>query len=202
LSATPPDPRAAKRALRRATVAAILALDPEERRRQESALLERVETLPGFDGARTVLLYAPAFPEEIDTAPLLRAALGRGLRLVLPRVDRARWALTLHPVAELARDLRPGTLGIPEPAPELPELDPSAIDWALVPGLAFDARGHRLGRGAGHYDRLLPRLRPEVPRWAIALEPQLVEALPVEPHDQPLDGVALPSGNRRGVREI
>jgi 5-formyltetrahydrofolate cyclo-ligase len=60
----------------------------------------------------------------------------------------------------------------------------------LVPGLAFDATGHRLGRGAGHYDKLLPGLRPEVPRWALILDVQWSEDLPVEPHDQPLDGVA------------
>ena len=62
----------------------------------------------------------------------------------------------------------------------------------LVPGLAFDARGYRLGRGAGHYDRLLPRLRPEVSRWALILDCQWVEDLPVEPHDIPLDGVVSP----------
>ena len=56
----------------------------------------------------------------------------------------------------------------------------------LVPGLAFDARGYRLGRGAGHYDRLLPTLRPDAPRWALALDCQLVEGLPIEPHDVPI----------------
>jgi 5-formyltetrahydrofolate cyclo-ligase len=194
LSPDPPDPRAAKRALRRDAVAAILALDPEERRRQESALMALVPALPGFPGAGTVLLYARAFPEEIDTAPLLRAALEAGRRLVLPRVDRAARALRLHVVEDPGRDLRPGTLGIPEPDPGCPAADPRAIDWALVPGLLFDRRGYRLGRGAGHYDRLLPTLRPDATRWAIALDPQLVGALPVEPHDQPLDGVAGPSG--------
>ena len=58
-----------------------------------------------------------------------------------------------------------------------------------MPGLAFDAEGFRLGRGKGHYDRLLPTLRPEAPRWALALGPQWVDALPVEAHDQPLDGI-------------
>jgi 5-formyltetrahydrofolate cyclo-ligase len=83
----------------------------------------------------------------------------------------------------------PGTLGIPEPRLTCPRLEPSEIDWALIPGLAFDDRCYRLGRGAAHYDRLLPLLRPEVLRWALALEPQWVDALPVEAHDQQLDGV-------------
>ena len=187
------DPRDVKRALRRQTIRRILSLDPDERLRQEADLAGRLEALPGFADAATVLLYARAFPEEIDTTPMLDLALATGRRLVLPRVDRAACRLTLHPVSDLARDLAPGTLGIPEPGAGLPELGPEAIDWVLVPGLAFDARGYRVGRGAGHYDRLLPTLRPGVVRWALILEPQWIEAVPVEPHDVPLDGITSPS---------
>ena len=61
-----------------------------------------------------------------------------------------------------------------------------------MPGLGFDDLGFRLGRGAGHYDRLLPLLRPDAPRWALALDCQWVEDLPVEPHDVPIDGVVSP----------
>jgi 5-formyltetrahydrofolate cyclo-ligase len=183
-------PAHVKRALRRIVRDRILALEPTARAREEAELLRRVPELPGFVRAATLLLYARAFPEEIDTGPLLRDALSRGRRLVLPRVDRRAKHLVLHHVADLRRDLAPGVLGIPEPLPTCPIVDPREIDWALVPGLAFDARGYRLGRGAGHYDRLLPKLREDVPRWALALSPQWVEALPVEPHDQRLDGIA------------
>ena len=182
--------RAAKRALRRAVRRRILALDPEARRGEEAALLRRIPSLPGYDRAATVLLYATAFREEIETRPLLEDVLRRGRRLVLPRVDRSANRLALHHVTELERDLVPGVLEIPEPASACPLVDPREIDWALVPGLAFDRRGYRLGRGAGHYDRLLPRLRRSVPRWAAALSPQWIDALPIEPHDQRLDGIA------------
>ena len=83
-----------------------------------------------------------------------------------------------------------GTLGIPEPRRDRPEVAPAEVDWVLVPGLGFDAECFRIGRGAGHYDRLLPTLRPDIPRWSLCLSSQWVEALPVEPHDQRLDGVA------------
>lgn len=182
-----------KRALRREMVARILALEPAERRRQEAELSGRFGSLPGLDGAGTVLLYATAFPEELQTRPMLRLVLEGGRRLVCPRVDRASRRLVLHEVRDPEADLRPGVLAIPEPSHACPEVAPAAVDWVLVPGLAFDARGHRLGRGAGHYDRLLTRLRPRVPRWALALEPQWVRELPTEPHDQRLDGVATPS---------
>ena len=67
------------------------------------------------------------------------------------------------------------------------------MDWALIPGLAFDMRCYRLGRGGGHYDRLLPRLRAESPRWALGFDCQIVPELPIEPHDAQLDGIATPS---------
>jgi 5-formyltetrahydrofolate cyclo-ligase len=91
-------------------------------------------------------------------------------------------------------------MGIPEPGRHLAEVAPEEIDWALVPGLAFDDRGFRLGRGAGYYDRLLPTLRPDAPRWALAYDCQWIEALPNESHDQPLDGIVSPGKFWRVVR--
>ena len=101
--------------------------------------------------------------------------------------------MRLFRVEDPEADFTRGTLGIPEPRKSCAPVGPEEIDWALVPGLAFDARCHRLGRGAGHYDRLLPTLRPEAPRWALALDCQWDKGLPVEPHDVPLDGVVSSS---------
>jgi len=181
---------ALKKAMRRDVTARILAVDPAARRAEEGALAARFATLPGLDRAATVLLYASAFPEEIDTRPMLARALALGKRLVCPRVDRPSRRLRLHEVIDPAVDLIPGVRGIPEPGPDCPEVEPSEIDWVLVPGLAFDRRGYRLGRGAGHYDRLLPTLRPGVPAWALILEAQWVPEVPTEPHDRPISGVA------------
>ena len=183
------DLRTKKRELRRAVIARILALDPARRRLEEADLAARLGALPGFAAAETVLMYATAFPEEIATGPMLEEALRLGKRLVCPRVDRSAPRLRLHRVEDLRADLTRGTHGIPEPRPDRREVEASDIDWVLVPGLAFDDRGFRLGRGAGCYDRLLPRLRPDAPRWALALDVQWVEDLPIEPHDQPLDGI-------------
>ena len=184
------DLKSRKVEVRREVVAAILAMAPEDRRRQEAELDRRLETLPGFHEAGSVLLYASAFPEEIDTRAMLRRSLDLGKRLILPKVDRTLRGLRLFEVVDLDHDLILGHRDIPEPRPGCPKVGPAAVDWVLVPGLGFDARGHRLGRGAGHYDKLLPTLRAEVPRWALILDAQWFEDLPVEPHDQPLDGVA------------
>lgn len=184
---------ARKRALRRATVERILALDRADRRRQESVLIEQFPSLPGYAGAATVLLYATAFPEEIATTPLLEHALAAGKRLVCPRVDRARGMLELCEVQDLRADLVAGIRGIPEPRPQARPVTAETVDWVLVPGLVFDERCYRLGRGAGHYDRLLPALRPGTPCWALAYDCQWTASLPIEPHDVPLDGVVSPA---------
>ena len=179
-----------KRALRIEIRERILAMPPSLRTTEEAALFNRFTSLPGFREAHTVLLYASAFPEEFDTGPLLRLALDMGKRLICPRVVRNEARLALVEIQRIPDDFVRGTLGIPEPRRDLAETDVAEIDWVLVPGLGFDSRCYRIGRGAGHYDRLLSRLRDGVPRWSLCLSSQWVDRLPDEPHDQRLDGVA------------
>ena len=187
------DAKRLKRLIRRQTIARVLAIDPAERRRQEDELFDLFLNLPGLESAQTVLLYASAFAEEFDTRVYIDAMIQNGRRVVCPRVDRVETRLRLFSVEDPNNDFASGVLGIPEPISSRPEIAPEVIDWALIPGIAFDRNGFRLGRGAGHYDRLLPRLRPEIERWALAFLPQRVDSLPIEPHDQPLTGVTYPS---------
>jgi 5-formyltetrahydrofolate cyclo-ligase len=182
-----------KKDLRRSARSLILALGGQERAVQETALVRLFDKLPGYAEASTVLLYAKAFAEELETRPFFIRALEAGKRVVLPKVDRQRQIMRLFQIRDPKLDLEPGTLGIPEPKPHCPPIERREIDWVLVPGLAFDLHCHRLGRGAGHYDRLLPRLRPDANCWALGFDCQVVEQLPSEPHDVPVDGVATPS---------
>ena len=191
---------AAKKGLRAAVLAEIAALDPKLRHQQESELATRFPHLPGWSNAETVLLYITAFPEELRTHDYLAWAYQSGKRVICPRVDRAARKLRLHRILDPRSELRPGTLGIPEPRADLPEVAPESIDWVLVPGLAFDEQGYRLGRGAGHYDRLLPQLRPDTICWALCLSCQLIPRLPIEPHDRPLNGVSAPGRTVLGAR--
>jgi len=181
-------------------IATIAALGPESRRVEEDALTSLFPLLPGYEAAENVLLYVTAFPEEIETSPFLSSSLSAKKRIFCPRVDRAARQLRLHRVRDPAADLAPGVLGIREPRADLPEIQPEELDWILAPGLAFDRRGYRLGRGAGYYDRLLTRLRPDAICWALCLSCQLVERLPVEDHDMPLDGVSTPDRVIQGAR--
>jgi 5-formyltetrahydrofolate cyclo-ligase len=112
--------------------------------------------------------------------------------VLCPRVERAEHHLRLFQIRSLATDLEPGILGIPEPKLTCPEVKPNQVDWALIPGVAFDRRCFRLGRGGGLYDRFLPLLRPDCLRWALGFNCQLVDQLPIEAHDVPVDGVSFP----------
>ncbi|QDV37034.1 5-formyltetrahydrofolate cyclo-ligase [Tautonia plasticadhaerens] len=195
--------RGAKRRLRREVVGRILAMDPTDRRREEEALGRLFPGLPGLDSAEVLLLYLAHLPEEFETRGMVQWAREQGKAVACPRVDREARLLRLHLVEDLERDLEPGPFGIPEPSPGTSVVEPGAVDWALVPGIAFDPRGYRIGRGAGYYDRLLPTLRPEAPRYSLVLDLQWIDQVPDEPHDQRVDGVVgvarrslLPRGPR------
>jgi 5-formyltetrahydrofolate cyclo-ligase len=178
----------------------ILAVPAEARRIQADLLSRRFASLPGLEAAGTILLYLSAFPEEVPTRGLCDQARAMGKRILLPRIARRPRRLQLFEVADLDSDLEAGVMGISEPRRDLPELPPEAVDWALIPGLAFDLDGYRLGRGGGYYDRLIPRFRADAVCWAFGFDCQLAEELPREPHDAPLNGVTLPSKSYSGIR--
>ncbi len=189
-----PHPAEAKSALRRDILARRDALDPGLRARHSRVALDRVVRLPSFRAAPVVLAYA-SFGSELDTRALLGDVLGGGRTLVLPRVDRQARRLVLHEVRDLAADLLPGTWGIPEPAPERCRLvAPDEVKFVLVPGVAFDPDGGRVGYGAGYYDRLLGEWpAPLPPLAAAAFELQIVPAVPVLPTDHRVDLVVTES---------
>jgi len=182
----------AKRSLRGVTIAARDALDAAARARDSQSIVERVGALPSFARASCVLLTLP-FRSEWDSAPLLDAVLARGAIAALPRVDVAARMLVLHRVQDPAREIVPGYRGIPEPLPHLPEVAVAAVDWVLVPGVAFDPAGRRLGYGGGYYDRLLALASASVPRVAGAFDLQLLPRVPSAPHDLTVDAIVTPS---------
>jgi 5-formyltetrahydrofolate cyclo-ligase len=186
--------------LRSTIKATIAGLDPALRQAENDALVGRFGQLPGLLAGGRILLFVPAFPEEPPMVELLFSTYEMKKEVFFPRVDKSARLLRLYRVADPAKDLCPGALGIPEPRPGLPEVSPEVIDWALVPGLAFDEQGFRLGRGGGYYDRLLPLLRPQAICWALCLSCQLVSRLPVEAHDAPLSGVSTPERELLGLR--
>lgn len=144
--------------------------------------------------AQVVMAYM-AMPTEVGTRDLLELALTEGKTLLLPRCLATVKGFEPVAVANLDTDLVPGPLtGLFDPAPHLPCWPHSrAISLVLLPGLAFDGRGYRLGYGKGMYDRFLAERQPQH-TIALAYPYQLVDQVPTEPHDLPATRVLCPNG--------
>ena len=137
-----------------------------------------------FQQARTLALYSP-INNEVQTGDLLLAALHDGKQVYYPRVEGAR--LQFCQVASAA-DLAPGAFGIAEPIPQQDEIA-EHLDLIVVPGVAFDQAGHRLGYGKGFYDRELARVPATTCSVGLCFEFQLCPGLPHEAHDRPVSFV-------------
>lgn len=180
--------REAKRALRDRVLQARDALPAGERLRAGAAIAAAIAARGDFRAAGTVLL-AVSFRSEWDTRSLLAAGLAVGKTVAAPRVHAANRMLEPCKILDLDRDLAPGFHGIPEPLPHCAPVPLAAIDWVLVPGVAFDTGGYRIGYGGGYYDRLLPLLRRDARRVAGAFELQVVDRVPTAPHDLTVDAI-------------
>ena len=184
--------REAKRSLRERVLAARGSTPPAFRAAASAAIGKALAARDDFAAASTVLLTLP-FGSEWDSMALLLAALERGKTVVLPRVNAIARTLELCRLTEPSRDVLPGYRGIPEPQSHCALIAADAIDWVLVPGVAFDTAGHRLGYGGGYYDRLLPQLRSDAAKIAGGYEMQLVDRVPAAPHDVPVQALATES---------
>ena len=182
----------AKLALRRQILERRDVLPAEARGVASAAIAAKIAALPQFTSARTVLLTI-AFRSEWSTAALLHAALAATKTVVVPRVDVQARMLELHSITDPERDVVAGPMGIPEPRLDQPRVTRDAIEFVLVPGVAFDLAGHRLGYGGGYYDRLLPMLPPHAARVAGAFEIQIVDRVPAAPHDVAVDAIVTES---------
>lgn len=191
---TADDPRAevaaAKRVAREYALAARAALDPAWARRAAEHLAEKLGGMPELAIARTVLAYG-ATPEEIDPALAVEALRECGATIAYPRIE-APGVLGMHIVDE-ETELVHGPYGLTEPTADAPRVEPHTIDAVIVPGVAFDEECWRLGYGGGYYDRLLPLLRRDCPRIAVAYDEQVLRSIPTEEHDVRLDAVVTPT---------
>jgi 5-formyltetrahydrofolate cyclo-ligase len=151
---------------------------------------QRFLALPEYAAAETVMLYVDT-RSEVRTRPFLPGVIASGKRVVVPCCVQGELELfRLESMDELA----PGHFGIEEPRPELRRLpgkqvDPGELGLVMVPGLAFDRRGGRIGYGKGYYDRLLRRARLETRRVAVAFECQLFPEIPMLENDVFMDKV-------------
>ncbi len=162
-------------------------LTPNLRKEKSEAIRSRLEALDEFKSAEKILVFLSK-DDEVDTHGLVQDALDQARKVFAPRVDGEE--LLIYPIKSWD-DLEQGDFGILEPALHPDSTHPAEMDLILVPGLAFDKKGHRLGYGKGFYDRLLKATKGL--KVGLAFDEDLIEELPAEEHDVPLDLIVTDS---------
>ena len=162
-------------------------ISPERREAAAAAIFARIRELPEFAQAQTVYLYA-SVGAEVPTSRMIGYCLSHGKIVCLPRIDGEHMSFRriTSPL-----DLHPGVMGIPEPGDKAPEV--ASPGFMMVPGLAFDRNGNRLGYGGGYYDRYLAG-RSDLFTVGLAYGCQIVDTVPTEFNDVPLCAVATGDG--------
>jgi 5-formyltetrahydrofolate cyclo-ligase len=180
-------PAATKAGVRRALLASRRGLSPEERAEKSRRICAACRELPAFRDASIICSYVN-FRDEVETGELVRSLLDAGRRVAVPAhfhgVDLPLVFSELRSWSELA----PNHFGIPQPPRDKLRILPvAAISLFLVPGAGFDLSRRRLGYGLGFYDRVLPNASPGVLKVGLAFEAQVIERVPTDEHDVPMD---------------
>ncbi|WP_319560228.1 5-formyltetrahydrofolate cyclo-ligase [Marispirochaeta sp.] len=174
-----------KEKIRKEIKAALLGLSEREKLRQEREVQSLLLADPLWNSCKWVFGFLP-MGHEFNLEPILQSALDSGRRVALPRVEKKR--LQFHEINSLNGPWILHAYGMREPGADTPRTaaDQLAADGLLiiVPGLAFDRRGYRVGYGGGFYDRLLSDVPENVVTVSCIFREQLVRELPVEPHDR------------------
>ena len=178
-----------KAEMRRALSAARQSLSPAERQERSRRAVALCRGLAGFASAEVICSYV-SFREEVETSGFIAALLREGRRVAVPlHQPGAAQPLLFAEIRSLA-ELVPDPFGILQPPREAARLVPTAaIPLFLVPGLAFDPAGRRLGYGLGCYDRAFADAAPGALKVGLAFELQLLACVPADPHDVPMDAV-------------
>ena len=185
-----------KPSLRKRILSGRDAINPWTRTALSRAVVQDIVETSVYRRSNTVMAYA-SFGSELQTDEFMRHVIDQGKILLLPRINGQKELLEVYWVRDPVQDLQAGTWGIREPRPDrCTRVEPAIIDFVLVPGLAFDRRGGRLGYGGGFYDKLLADgLSPCAWLVAGAFECQMVEKVPVDEHDMPMDVVVTENGH-------
>ena len=193
-SPVPPTPL--KPTLRHAAKQRLSELSTIEQAEHADAIAPHLLADPAIVAATTLLAYA-AFTPELSLDPFIHAALLKGVRIAIPSIDWTRKSMSAHQISNLDADLTPGRYDIRVPRDGCALVEPEKIDAIIIPGLAFDRAGNRLGRGAGFYDRYISALKDaghNPTLIGVCHHAQIVESVPTDPHDHRVDRVITELG--------
>lgn len=170
--------------------AALKNLSTEKHASDSQKLCDGLKQQTFFQNAGSILFFA-SLPEEPDLWPLLNETLAEKKMVALPCFDADNQSYLPRRVKDIHVEILSGQFGIREPAPACVAIPLDDLDLLLVPGIAFDLKGHRLGRGKGYYDRLLQRFSGK--KIGIAFDEQIVASVPAEKNDVKMDFILTPA---------
>ncbi|NLI93845.1 MAG: 5-formyltetrahydrofolate cyclo-ligase [Peptococcaceae bacterium] len=157
------------------------SIDQVQKEVLNQKIIRQILSLPYYCTAGTVMVYLNA-PDEVQTTEIAQHILQSGKRLIVPYCGTGE--IVPHEIFDLQNDIAIGKFGIREPrADHRKPISSKDIDFILVPGVAFDREGNRIGFGKGYYDRFLPMLRSDVCIAGLAYSFQIVERIAVQEHD-------------------
>ncbi|HWR92013.1 MAG TPA: 5-formyltetrahydrofolate cyclo-ligase [Desulfobacterales bacterium] len=179
--------KSAKEQIRKDIAKTLNSLTEKQRTEKAKAIESKLFGFANFLEARIALLYIDG-DNEVRTKSILKRAYDFNKIVVLPAFDPERLKVAILKVDHPDKDLVPGPRGVLEPNPARCKPVPlQKIDIAIIPGLAFDEKGARIGSGHGYYDRFIPELPATTRKVALAFEEQIIPQVPTESHDKHVD---------------
>ncbi|MFC1807501.1 5-formyltetrahydrofolate cyclo-ligase [Candidatus Omnitrophota bacterium] len=178
--------------IRRNVLAKLRSKSNEERYRESQEIKRRLFVDKDFQIAKFIMFYVSK-SYEVDTSSMIEEALGLGKRVIVPVTDTKEKRLILSEIRDPKRELQEGPYGIYEPKKEyMRAVKIEDIDVVVVPGVAFDKKGNRIGHGGGYFDRFLKNLSKTIPTIGLAFTSQLLERIKTLPWDIPVTRVITP----------
>ena len=180
--------------LRKKILALRDSLNKDELVQKSSLICEKILGFKEIDMAKNIFTYVN-FRSEVITLPLISEFMKLNKKISVPKTYDQEHRMVAIQVEDISADLVPGYADIPEPRPELLSenvTEPENIDVVILPGSVFDERGGRFGYGGGYYDRFVEKI-PFAVRIGLAFDIQVVEEVPLQPHDELLDYIVTES---------
>jgi len=176
-----------KKALKEQIFSKRSSLSANEIKKKSASIKTNLYSLQEFNKSKNILFYV-SFDNEVDTQEIIRELLGKkGKNIIVPYVEEGNSILQISELQNF-NELEPKTFGILEPKlKHIRKFKPNNLDLVIIPGIAFDLAGNRIGYGYGYYDRFLKQMKHDIKKIALAYEFQIVERIPAEKHDARMD---------------
>ncbi len=188
-----------KNQMRRELKSRLAQIRPDERTEKSRTICGYILDSEPFQAASVVMLFL-SLPHEVDTTPLILAAWQKGKTVAVPKVSWEQRHMIPVEINSLETGLKEERMGLRNPVSGVP-VPYEDIGMVITPGLGFDRRGNRLGRGGSYYDQFFSAHNIQAAKWGVGFSMQLCPQIPTVPHDVPMDVIVTEQGVIRCAAE-